>query len=87
MQRERELEADEESGGTSNRSLLSGMAGTSSAFYDLDSEGFGLSSRENIKDLVQSSELEAAELERDLEEKARYTAELAGRLFQAMHVS
>lgn len=63
------------------------MAGTSLALHDLDSEGFGLSSRDNIKDLVSSATLDAAEVERGLQEKARYTAEFAGRLFQAMHVS
>lgn len=57
------------------------MAGTSSAFYDLDSDGYGLSSRENIKD---AGAPEIAEVESGLEEKARFTAELAGRLFQAL---
>lgn len=77
----------DESGGPSSRNLLASMAGTSSAFYDLDSEGFGLSSRENIKELVDIPELDITEVEKGLQEKARFTAELAGRLFQAMHVS
>lgn len=57
------------------------MAGTSSAFYDLDADGYGLSSRENAKE---SGTVEIEEVENGLQEKARFTAELAGRLFQAL---
>lgn len=57
------------------------MAGTNSAFYDLDSDGFGLESRENVKTVGAT---EISEIEKRLQEKARYTAELGGRLFQAL---
>lgn len=57
------------------------MAGTSSAFYDLDSDGYGLSSRENIK---RAGAPEIDEVEKSLNEKARFTGQLAGRLFQAL---
>lgn len=57
------------------------MAGTSSAFYDLDSDGYGLKSRESVK---AAAAPDIAEVEKALKEKARFTAELAGRLFQAL---
>lgn len=57
------------------------MAGTSSAFYDLDSDGYGMSSRENV---TETGVAEVAEVEDKLQEKARFTAELGGRLFQAL---
>lgn len=53
---------------TSARERLAGMAGTSSAFYDLDSDGFGLKSRENIKAMAPP---DAKEVEKALKEKAR----------------
>lgn len=62
------------------------MAGTSSALYDLDSDGYGLNSRENVKELVGNSVVDVAGVEKGLQEKARVTAEFAGRLFQAMQV-
>lgn len=76
----------EESGKGNPRTYLGCMAGTSSALYDLDSDGYGLTSRENIKELVPSKLVDVEEVERGLQEKARFTAQLAGRLFQAMQV-
>eukprot|EP00903_Cladosiphon_okamuranus_P010342 g9785.t1 len=66
---------------SSARERLAGMAGTSSAFYDLDADAYGLKSRENIKAMAPT---DAKEVEKALKEKARFTAELAGRLFQAL---
>ena len=57
------------------------MAGTSGALCDLDSDGYGLQSREGVK--VEGA-AEISEVERSLQEKARFTAELGGRLFQAL---
>ena len=70
---------EEPAGGA--RDLLAGMAGTSTAFYDLETDGYGLSSRE-MATTVGAAEVE--EVEKALQEKARFTAELAGRLFQAL---
>lgn len=57
------------------------MAGTSGAFYDLDSDGHGLKSRQGVKEAASE---EIAAVEKGLKEKARFTAELSGRLFQAL---
>lgn len=57
------------------------MGGTSTAFYDLDSDGYGLKSRASVKE-ASASDISA--LEKGLKEKARFTSELAGRLFQAL---
>ncbi|CAM9257531.1 unnamed protein product [Ascophyllum nodosum] len=65
----------------SPRELLGCMAGTSGALCDLDSDGYGLQSREGVK--VEGA-AEISEVERSLQEKARFTAELGGRLFQAL---
>lgn len=64
-----QLEKMEEA--NSARERLAGMAGTSSAFYDLDSDGFGLKSRENIKAMA-LKEADTKEVEKALKEKARY---------------
>lgn len=56
---------------TSARERLAGMAGTSSAFYDLDSDGYGLTSRENIKTMM-APPADVKEVEKALKEKARY---------------
>lgn len=61
--------------------MLACMAGTSSAFFDLDSDGYGLSSRENTQTFGAA---QVSEIEKSLQEKARFTAEFAGRLFQAL---
>lgn len=45
------------------------MAGTSSAFYDLDSDGYGLKSRENVKAMAPA---DVKDVEKALKEKARY---------------
>lgn len=71
----------------SARSLLGCIAGTSSALYDIDSDGYGLSSRENVKELVPDDVVDVESVQKGLQEKARLTAEFAGRLFQAMQVS
>lgn len=63
------------------RERLAGMGGTSTAFYDLDSDGYGMKSRESVK---QVSAADISALDKALKEKARFTAELAGRLFQAL---
>ncbi|CAB1117986.1 unnamed protein product [Ectocarpus sp. CCAP 1310/34] len=65
----------------SARERLAGMAGTSNAFYDLDTDGYGLKSRESVK---AEAAADIAELDKALKEKARFTGELAGRLFQAL---
>lgn len=69
------------SDGDGPRKLLGCMAGTSGAFHDLDSDGYGLQSREGVNELETN---EISEVEDKLQEKARFTAELAGRLFQAL---
>ncbi|CAM9105718.1 unnamed protein product, partial [Laminaria digitata] len=73
-------EGTEESAGGA-RDLLAGMAGTSTAFYDLETDGYGVNSRE-MATTVGAAQVE--EVEKALQEKARFTAELAGRLFQAL---
>lgn len=70
---------EEPAGGA--RDLLAGMAGTSTAFYDLETDGYGINSRE-MATTVGAAQVE--EVEKALQEKARFTAELAGRLFQAL---
>lgn len=65
----------------SARERLAGIAGTSNAFYDLDTDGYGLKSRESVK---AEAAADIAELDKALKEKARFTGELAGRLFQAL---
>lgn len=60
-------EQSEEAG--SARERLAGMAGTSSAFYDVDSDGYGFKSRENIKAMAPT---DAKEVEKALKEKSRY---------------
>lgn len=57
----------------SARERLAGMAGTSSAFYDLDSDGFGLRSREGVKAVAAT---DMKEVEKALKEKARWGAAL-----------
>lgn len=57
------------------------MAGTSVALNDLETDGYGINSHE-IATTVGAAQVE--EVEKALQEKARYTAELAGRLFQAL---
>lgn len=69
----RQAEKTEET--SSARERLAGMAGTSSAFYDLDSDGYGLKSRENVKTMAPA---DVKSVEKALKEKARYLIYLRG---------